>query len=310
MHLFQGIIDFGPVYGYWLYNFERYNGDIKLANTNRKGAIERTFAQAFLKKVHLEDYIQMIPTLGCPATKQAILDIITRNTKNGRSSNDTYEELKSISKNHYELTSFLTCQKNNTPFGFEPLPNGTIASISPPLFKSKIASDHYPLLFKYYQSRYTSPFAHYSTSSSPFVVTNEIEKIKSLSILGQTFNSAASRSEKGSYIRAKPIFSNDDGLVSGQVLYFFQHKLLTQVANGEVKYLIYTFAMVRWFKSYNQIFPSYKKRGLEVWRDEYLPLSEHSILPISRIYSPVGVMKWLPEENLNVIIPLPQKIIG
>ncbi|KAG1433543.1 hypothetical protein G6F56_014581 [Rhizopus delemar] len=68
--------------------------------------------------------------------------------------------------------------------------------------------------------------------------------------------------------------------------------------------------MVQWFKSYNQIFPSYKKRGLEVWRDEYLPLSEHSILPISRIYSPVGVMKWLPEENLNVIIPLPQKIIG
>ncbi|KAG1443698.1 hypothetical protein G6F56_010576 [Rhizopus delemar] len=50
MHLFQGILDIGPVYGYWLYNFETYNGDIKLANTNRKGAIERTFAQVFLKK--------------------------------------------------------------------------------------------------------------------------------------------------------------------------------------------------------------------------------------------------------------------
>ncbi|KAG1439464.1 hypothetical protein G6F56_012289 [Rhizopus delemar] len=310
MHLKQGILDFGPVYGYWLYNFERYNGDVKMARTNRKGAIERTFAKTFLKKVYLEDYMRLIPSIDGPVSKQMILDVVTRSTKNGRSSNDTYEQLKSISEEHYELTSFLTCQKNYIPFGFEPLPHDTICSISPPVFNSKIDACHYPLLLNYYQSRYTSPFTHYSISSSPFTVSNHIEKIKSLSILGQTFNSAASRSEKGSYIRARPIFSNGDDLVSGQVLYFFQHKLPTQVINGKVELLVYTFALVQWFRSYNQVFPSYKKRGLEVWRNEYLPLDKNSILPICRIYSPVGVMKWLPEEDLNVIIPLPQKILG
>ncbi|KAG1450441.1 hypothetical protein G6F56_008350 [Rhizopus delemar] len=310
MHLKQGILDYGPIYAYWLFNFERYNGDIKMAETNRKGAIERTFSRVFLKKVYLEDYLRSIPSLDGPINKQLLFDIVTKNTKNGRSSNDTYEELKSISDKHYELTSFLTSQKQYIPFGFEPLPLGTIASIGPPVFKTSIDADHYTFLFQYYQHRYTSPFAHHINTYSPFAVSNKIEKIKSLSILGQTYNSAACRSEKGTYIRARPLFQAGDGLVSGQVLYFFQHELPAKDANGNIIKLIHTFALVQWFKSYGQVFPSYKKRGLEVWRNEFCPLDKNSILPVSRIYSPVGLMKWLPEENLNVVIPLPQKIIG
>ncbi|KAG1441499.1 hypothetical protein G6F56_011453 [Rhizopus delemar] len=81
MHLMQGILDYGPVYSYWLFNFERYNGDVKLANTNRKGDIERTFAHTFLKRVHLEDYMRSIPTLAGSINKQILFDMITKKNK-------------------------------------------------------------------------------------------------------------------------------------------------------------------------------------------------------------------------------------
>jgi hypothetical protein len=233
-----------------------------------------------------------------------------KKTNNRRSPNDTYKQLISISEKHYELTSFLTCQNLYTPFGFEPLPLGTINSIAPPLFKTNIDASHYTFLFQYYQLRYTSPFVHHTNIYSPFAVTNKIEKIKSLAIFGQKYNSAACQSEKGTYIRARSLFQAGDGLVSGQVLYFFQHILPVKDAKDDIVQLVHTFALVQWFESYGQEFPSYKKRGLEVWRNRFLPLDKNSILPVSRIYSPVGLMKWLPEENLNVVIPLSRKIIG
>ncbi|KAG1147001.1 hypothetical protein G6F37_004394 [Rhizopus arrhizus] len=57
-HLKEGIINYGPVYGYWVFNFERYNGDMKNFNTNRKGNIESTYLKQFLYRIPSGDYLR------------------------------------------------------------------------------------------------------------------------------------------------------------------------------------------------------------------------------------------------------------
>ncbi|OAD68354.1 hypothetical protein PHYBLDRAFT_173352 [Phycomyces blakesleeanus NRRL 1555(-)] len=49
LHLCETIRDFGPVYGYWLFGFERYNGLLKNVNTNRKDFFEVTYMNSFVQ---------------------------------------------------------------------------------------------------------------------------------------------------------------------------------------------------------------------------------------------------------------------
>src|SRR6478735_8168628 len=45
LHLKDSIQDFGPIYAFWLYGFERLNGDIKKMTVNYKTAFEVTVGQ-------------------------------------------------------------------------------------------------------------------------------------------------------------------------------------------------------------------------------------------------------------------------
>lgn len=55
MHMFAQIQDYGPVYGFWLFTFERMNRVLKSINTNNHsgGDIETTYMRGFTKEVRL-----------------------------------------------------------------------------------------------------------------------------------------------------------------------------------------------------------------------------------------------------------------
>lgn len=223
------------------------------------------------------------------------------------------EELTEISRQYYEQSSFLSMATSTVPFGYEPLPMATVSKLKKPTFRTRISDQHYLHLLQYYQQTYGNYFCSHDDfpTTSQSLVSNEIEKINSISILNQKYNCVNGRSERGSYIRAVPIINdNRNQLVPAEVQYFFQHKVLVRSSNGSSRWLIHTFAFVRWFKQYSQIFPSYEERGLEVWRNEFEEDGYYSILPVHRIHSAVGVMKWLPLENLNVVIPIERKIVA
>ena len=52
-HMIEQIRDYGPVYGFWLFSFERMNRVLKSINTNNRagGEIETTYMHGFTKEV-------------------------------------------------------------------------------------------------------------------------------------------------------------------------------------------------------------------------------------------------------------------
>ncbi|KAG1439495.1 hypothetical protein G6F56_012276 [Rhizopus delemar] len=61
LHLLEAIRDFGPIYSFWVYAFERLNGDIKKMTVNYKSSFEVTYMRKFLQTVHYNDYIRNLP---------------------------------------------------------------------------------------------------------------------------------------------------------------------------------------------------------------------------------------------------------
>ncbi|ORX60735.1 hypothetical protein DM01DRAFT_1281647, partial [Hesseltinella vesiculosa] len=51
-HLLDNIKDFGPIYAFWCFGFERYNGRIKKITTNNKDCFELTYMARFNQQVH------------------------------------------------------------------------------------------------------------------------------------------------------------------------------------------------------------------------------------------------------------------
>ncbi|ORX54633.1 hypothetical protein DM01DRAFT_1286778, partial [Hesseltinella vesiculosa] len=60
-HLLDNIKDFGPIYAFWCFGFERYNGRIKKITTNNKDCFELTYMARFNQQVHRRDYVQRLP---------------------------------------------------------------------------------------------------------------------------------------------------------------------------------------------------------------------------------------------------------
>ena len=56
LHLKETIMDYSASPSHWLFNFERYNQDLKTIRTNRKDCVERTYMTKFLMQVHGQEY--------------------------------------------------------------------------------------------------------------------------------------------------------------------------------------------------------------------------------------------------------------
>ncbi|OAD80847.1 hypothetical protein PHYBLDRAFT_61900 [Phycomyces blakesleeanus NRRL 1555(-)] len=52
LHFRETIFNFGPVYSYWLFAFERYNGLLKNISTNSKNGFEATFMKCFVEDIY------------------------------------------------------------------------------------------------------------------------------------------------------------------------------------------------------------------------------------------------------------------
>lgn len=57
-HLAECIRDFGPIYSFWLFSFERYNGILASMESNKRQAIEVTFMHGFLERARAGDFVR------------------------------------------------------------------------------------------------------------------------------------------------------------------------------------------------------------------------------------------------------------
>ncbi|OAD79051.1 hypothetical protein PHYBLDRAFT_62186 [Phycomyces blakesleeanus NRRL 1555(-)] len=187
LHLGECVHDFGPIYAFWLFSFERYNGGFE--STMMKRFLEITYIGSFI-----QSFVNHLP--------QFAIDFLHRISN----SQDQLAALHpSSTASTFSLSDFVEYSLNprHSALGCEPLP----PSVFPIKLDQRITmcKGHYECLLEFYRHAYGSHdlFDHYSNcESNQIFVNNRIEKMKRISLLGQEYSS-------GSYFRAYYLENNN-----------------------------------------------------------------------------------------------------
>ncbi|OAD79378.1 hypothetical protein PHYBLDRAFT_162452 [Phycomyces blakesleeanus NRRL 1555(-)] len=214
LHLGKCVNDFGPIYAFWLFSFERYNGLLKNIETNQKGGFESTMIKRFLERTYIGSFIQSFIN----HLPQLAIDFLHRISN----SQDQLAALHpSSTASTFSLSDFVEYSLNpcHSALGCEPLP----PSVFPIKLDQRITmcKGHYECLLEFYRHAYGSHdlFSYYlNCESNQIFVNNRIEKMKWISLLEQEYSS-------GSYFCAYYLENNseDKAVFSGRILYLFQH---------------------------------------------------------------------------------------
>ncbi|OAD74560.1 hypothetical protein PHYBLDRAFT_144995 [Phycomyces blakesleeanus NRRL 1555(-)] len=131
LHLHETIRDFGPMYGYWLFGFERYNGLLKHIKTNGKDSFEATYMRSFVQNTFKGDYANSVLK---SSSYVPFFNILSKLSPKFTPTTTVI----TLSSHPFRLQSFLLALSNShlPPKGNEPLPPSTF-----PLQLKKIITD-------------------------------------------------------------------------------------------------------------------------------------------------------------------------
>ncbi|KAG1140043.1 hypothetical protein G6F37_013052 [Rhizopus arrhizus] len=206
LHLKDSIQDFGPIYAFWLYGFERLNGDIKKMTVNYKTAFEVTYMKKFLSVVHYGDYIRNLP--------QGIKQNPVMMSSFGYLSPTPSDSLVASSSTStcFDFSLFVSAplRLNDIFTGAETLPPDTQASARYRVSVNRLIQDHYDYLLAFYKIVYTDRTFASALIPEEFddlstMVLPDISLFSEIQILGQTYRSKASRTTRGCYIEVASI---------------------------------------------------------------------------------------------------------
>ncbi|OAD74813.1 hypothetical protein PHYBLDRAFT_167158 [Phycomyces blakesleeanus NRRL 1555(-)] len=296
LHLWQTIVDFGPVYSYWLFSFERYNSILKNIQTNCKSGFELTYMRRFVEETYKADVVDHVMGI---ADIHSYLDIFKKNPQQHLFFSFSLTEFVAITQDESRMVK-----------GNEPLPPATFPLVVKSI--SVMPEHEYNCLVEYYQVVYND----YNIScckkamTSPAFVNDRIEVLKSIEILRQVYKGCNGNGH-GSYIQA--LFQENRtnaryGYV-GEIQYILVHTfspstttLLSASYNNQ-----HTFDFVRWFKTTSDMHR--QPEDIEIYHDNFYKLDFQSILPIHRTLLPVAIIDYKTRRNVNrkIAIPLPQK---
>ncbi|OAD79037.1 hypothetical protein PHYBLDRAFT_164121 [Phycomyces blakesleeanus NRRL 1555(-)] len=196
LHLCQTMIDFGPVYGYWLFSFERYNSVLKNIKTNRRNGFESTFMRQFIEELWKGDFVRRLLK---PMHALACFEIFDKFTTNN---NNTNINTNTNLSHSFSISKYLEASQNlsMTIRGNKPLPPSALPLKTRPL--SFMPKHEYDCLVGYYQAAYKNPQISGCKDvidDSPFV-NDCIKMVKSVDLLGQSYKGCIGMNGCGSYI--------------------------------------------------------------------------------------------------------------
>lgn len=292
------LYDYGPVYAFWLFSFERYNDLLGNIDTNKKMAFEVTFAKCFLEQAQTADYLRSIEHLLTTEQRTFLADLVKDPL-----AITTTTHLSSLDAFHLE--EFIqTSEQIIHATGSEPLPLGAI----PEKTKSvRMAPEYHACLMRFYGDAYGDAQHRFCDAVKPIpghiAVGRTIRYFTSIRLHGQLYGSAEAQIKRGSHIQALFLEkgSDDAAAFPGQVLYYFQHEVTIKG-----KTTAHTFAMVRWYDYYRSAQPSLDA-DLEVSQKTFRPLNRDSVLPVHRRFSPIAVTNY-KDARLLLVIPMQKKI--
>ena len=288
-HLADCIFDYGPVFGFWLFSFERYNGILGEFYTNNK-SIELQLMRKFTKD-------QVICNLGFPDEFKDQLQPLLYKLK-GRNNSDLLFLDRKVVLNLLKLSDGVVDVTNELWFHVSSFSFGAPHTIE------RLDEDEIIYLKEVYQMF----FPNVCLAAIP----EFYDKYASIECAGEQYGSQFSRLNRSSNVLAKWA-DRYDGNVSlnssdsrpGRVLYFIKQN----VTIGE-RVCTFCFARVDWFQYHPQRFHcGTSSASPEIWCANLFDcFGASSFLPIQRISG-----KFLPgydklaDENVLYVLALNKK---
>ena len=283
LHLKECITDYGPVYTFWCFAFERFNGILGDFHTNNN-SIEAQLMTKFLQRQN--PLIEQVPE-----------------TYHHLFANIAHQCLGSLQQSmidDYKTTILpllrqpMHCQMN--------MKAGNISELLKPIHNRMLTSDETQQLKMLYENMY--PNVQIGTVSM-FMYTST-----RANFYGKVYSSNCARSEKSKVIaaywpRESPLVIDASKLSIGEVQYFLQHTVQFSCGNTSK---MHKFAFVKWYEQHSQ--EKWFGKSAIIAKKSTVHPSPCSFLPIERIYSvcAFGELKLsfhpLLEENVIVAIPL------
>jgi hypothetical protein len=335
IHLFEQMINYGPMSTHTAFNFERYNQDLKGIRTNHKGSIETTIAKKFIQQIHKEDFNnKTVHKFGLSDnTVEELKCAYMGNTSNRGpiqyDENDLlFSEVDIARSDDFSLVEFINyaghLEKSGSlyshAYGYEALPYSCIQSLKIRRTISYLNDEQYCSLLYYYQTYFDpvdSPYIfgkHDNLSGQQFdnsvTMDSRIVKFNSITILGQRYSS----SPRGSYIRAyyrdAETDMNTHLLRPCQIIFFFRHTIDILDINNILVPTTFTFAYVKWFKhlSSSSLVTTFDSINSFCISNSFMEPSFMDILPVHCIYAPIGIHLNV-FDNCNIVLTLPRRIV-
>ena len=289
-HLLDCIKDYGPIYSFWLFSFERYNGLLGGYRTNQR-SVELQLMRAFMSDLHIHD-------LKDDTNYASEEDLSFLHPSGGAGT------LKEVTANHCEQylqildASGCTLDASFTTelWSFTDMyqPGGVMST-------EVLNEPELSYLAECYNVMY--PEGQYSASN----IASLIYKYSQIKVCEELYGSHNTRTTRSSYVLGRWCGRNGridtTFLRPGRVSFYFKHSLLQ---HGIFK--PHYFAFVLWYEEH----PSKELLGkpIEIWcHDIFEALGPASFLPVQRIYTKfVAGTDKIDQETLLFVMPLHQKI--
>jgi len=291
-HLVDCILDYGPVYSFWLFSFERYNGILGEYGTNQK-SVEIQLMRKFISG-------QMIKYVPFPDAFQdnfrPIFErMVTKQVGTLKESNSTDIESAPGDVIVTSLLSIGPVKKGVWAC------NDSLYTCASSYSRHCLDSEFLPFL----KEVYNNLFDEVDESS----VTGQFERYSSCSFNAEKLGSSNTIGDRSSFILARwcklggKIDRSGLELRPGIIRYFVKQNFKVR---GE--YISCVFAAVHWFQEH----PARKLLGppVEVWcKDLFEMDGPANFIPVQRIHQKfVPASDKVQGEQLLVVCPLPQRI--
>ncbi|OAD79047.1 hypothetical protein PHYBLDRAFT_164129 [Phycomyces blakesleeanus NRRL 1555(-)] len=312
MHLRESMLNFGPVYAFWLYSFKRYNGKLKNIKTNCCNGLEVTFMRVFLEKAFIGSFLRAYSTnLSSPLIE--FLEGVAQVKSNSDSSSPLNLDAGHPPALPFSLAMFQQAATNPwyNVTGSEALPPTTLPIKLQPLTMMK--DDYYQWLFEFYVKAYQSTSVSFCVVGripigEDVFVNNRIQKVKKISLLGQEYCSGEKK-KRGSFVRVLFLERTNDNVSEfpGQIEYLFTYTIKI----GGVK-RVSTFAFIKWFPAYHSSsHQPLADQGLQSWDKGFMEEDASCIVPVHHLHSCFALTthKMQSGTQKHLVIPLPRKVV-
>lgn len=292
-HLVDCVLDYGPVYSFWLFSFERYNGILGEFGTNQR-AVEIQLMRKFTSSQYVND-------LHWPVAFQSVFKpLLTRLVS--KQSGSLHEQ--SLSEHDHLSRDVIQC---------------SLLSIGPVRTSGEIANSVLmytccgpcsrdtidPDVLSHLKKCYKTIFDKLDENS----VTCHFQRYACCKFNGDLFGSQMSRGDRSAFVLARwcklggVIDTSGSDLRPGVIDYFIKQNVSV---NGHYETCI--LAAVHWFQEH----PSRHSLGapVEVWcKDLFEREGDATFIPVQRIHGKfIPAIDLINGEHVLVVCPLARKL--